>query len=74
MGVICCVSFSNEYINFTPPLGGKVNRFGEQCLVRKTNELAPLHPFQSPRTSSFITRCGALTALDCLSQVFSVLC
>ncbi len=74
MGMICCVSLSNEYINFISPAGREGKQVGQEHLVRKTNELAPLHPFLSPRISSFITRSGSLTALDGLSQVLFVLC
>lgn len=70
MGVICYVSFSSEYINFSSPAGREDKQVRKKHLIRKTNELAPLHPFQSLQNSSFITCLRTLTALECLSQVF----
>ena len=78
MDVICCVSFSNEYINFSSPPArrgskqvGEVRLSGERQMSSR-----PCTPSRGPRTSSFITRSGTLTALDCLSQAFfpPVLC
>lgn len=48
MGVICCVSFSNE--SFNPSLlGGREGKqVGAECLVRETNELWPSRSIQSP--------------------------
>lgn len=63
MGVICCASFSDEYINLSLPAEREGKQVGEGGLVKKTNGLASLDPFQSLQTSSFITCLGTLTML-----------
>lgn len=46
-GCFCCVSFSSEYINLSS-LAGKDGKQVGRSASSKTNELASLHPFQSP--------------------------
>lgn len=56
-----------------PPARRGSKQVGEERLSgERQMSLRPCTPSRGPRTSSFITHSGTLTALDCLSQVFSL--